>query len=54
MKKSKLTKKDWAIILDLLNKASADIWDEASYGERPDIEAVITKVQERVYPSNNL
>jgi hypothetical protein len=43
-----LTKKDWVIIMTALRMAAADEWDEGSYGERPDFEAVMDKIERKV------
>jgi hypothetical protein len=44
----RLTKRDWDRILDALNRVAADSWDEACYGPRPDWEALIARVQQRL------
>jgi hypothetical protein len=42
-----LSKKDWDAILTALNMVAAGEWDDNSYGERPDFEAVIAKIKRR-------
>ena len=44
----RITQKDWEVIEAALNMVAAGEWDDNSYGDRPDFETVIEKVQQRI------
>lgn len=45
---TRFTQNDWSALLTAVNMIAAGEWDEASYGERPDWEALINKIQLRI------
>lgn len=44
----RLTQQDWRVIRTALNMISADAWDESSYGDRPDFESTLDKINQRI------
>lgn len=44
---TRLNKKDWDAIAEALAFLSSEDWDHASFGERPNFEATLKKVNER-------
>lgn len=45
---TRFTQSEWSTLLTAVNMIAAGEWDEASYGERPDWEALIDKIQLRI------
>ena len=45
---TRITRKEWRVIRQALDMVAAGPWDDSCFGERPDFEAILDKVADRL------